>query len=94
MRTNPGKKLWDETVDEISEYAGTHFGFYQRLTDELTKLSKKRGLLKASQRVWSRESVSRMFTKNADRRVEPLAGTGKLVEIAFENLKQQDEVQT
>jgi hypothetical protein len=35
-----------------------------------------------------------MFTKNADRRVEPLAGTGKLVEIAFENLKQQDEVQT
>ena len=87
----PGRKLSERIVKQITDYADRHAGFYARLADELTRLSNLRSVPETDRKEWSSESVSRIFTKNAERRVEVAWGTGLLIQKAFANCKQRDD---
>ena len=87
----PGRKLSERIVRDITDYADKHSGFYARLADELTRLSNLKSVPESDRKDWSSESVSRIFTKNAERRVEVAWGTGLLIQKAFASVKQRDD---
>ena len=87
----PGRKLSERIVRQITDYADKHAGFYARLADELTRLSNLKSVPESDRKDWSSESVSRIFTKNAARRVEVAWGTGLLLQKAFAKVKEQDD---
>ena len=89
-RYNSGSKFSEAIVDIIVKHAAKNFGFYARLADEMTRLSKTSNTKKADQRVWSRAHVACFFSPDKEKRHEPAWGTGILIQKAFDNLTKRN----
>ena len=81
--STPMARLANGMLDTIADYADEHHGFAQRLADKMTELCSTG----RKKKVWSRQQISLMLTRNLDNRVQPAYGTGCMLKMAFAVLK-------